>query len=58
MPTALRLRGRNGVDRLHQIEVERTADGQTFRKNRGAGKHRTMGALFVLQQRYFQPRLG
>jgi len=48
--------GRGGrVDRPHQIEVERTADGKTLRKNSAARKHGAVGSLFILQQRNLQP---
>jgi len=52
------LRGCGCVNRLHQVEVERTPNRESLRKNGCAGKHRAMRALFILQKRYFQARLG
>lgn len=46
------------INRLYQRHVRGAADGKPFRENRGARKHAAVRALFVLQEGYFQPRLG
>ena len=52
------LRRRRRVDGSHQVQVERAADGQALRKDRRAGKHSAVRALFVLKERYSQARLS
>ena len=51
----LRSRGING---LYEGHVKGAANGQPLRENRGARKHSAVRAFFVLEQRYFQARLG
>src|SRR5437667_31147 len=41
-----------------QRQVERAPNRQAFGEDRGARIHRAVGALLVLKQRDFQPRLG
>ena len=52
------LRRRSRVNGSHQVEIEGTADCQALRKDRRAGKHRAVRALFVLEQRYLQACLS